>query len=441
MRAIRARKLAKKWSKGPTLLRRDHAMQIHPDELFKKLHEAGLPPIPEEFSVVPGHQAIARETLTGIDRFIRTFDDVTTRSTWQEAVTAAGPAVTRCMRAEACFFSAWDFHLPADQPQEWKLIEFNDNGSGFLFASLINNVFHRQAGLEQDATLERPAPYDTLCAHVLEMVEAEATAFFGKCPDGLFLILDDARSLQSGKFRQEHRLLRALFGKRGWRAEVGIPQELDWDGRRLRWQEQDVRFIVNRSTDFLWSGDMFRTLQAAYLKGSVYVAPNPFTYSTRSDKRLLEFLSLPGWDKEFGICDDERMVLSAHVPETHLVRENNLAEIVRRKEEFVFKPAHGYAGRGLLKSSQVGHARLRQLLKKQHWYVAQKKVPKRALAVPGRSEAPLWTDLRVWAYRGQRYLMSGRASRDPDVLDLTPPGGWVPTYARNQNRLDPNEMR
>ena len=43
--------------------------------------------------------------------------------------------------------------------------------------------------------------------------------------------------------------------------------------------------------------------------------------------------------------------------------------------------------------------------------------------------ARLWTDLRVWAYRGEIVLLSGRASTHPDRLDLAPPGGWLPTYA------------
>ena len=42
--------------------------------------------------------------------------------------------------------------------------------------------------------------------------------------------------------------------------------------------------------------------------------------------------------------------------------------------------------------------------------------------------ARLWADLRVWAYRGEILLLSGRASRRPDRLDLKPPGGWLPTY-------------
>jgi hypothetical protein len=59
-------------------------------------------------------------------------------------------------------------------------------------------------------------------------------------------------------------------------------------------------------------------------------------------------------------------------------------------------------------------------------YVAQKWVPKSSMEIDGTL---LWTDLRVWAYRGKVFHLSGRASRRPDRLDLTPPGGWLPTYA------------
>jgi len=161
----------------------------------------------------------------------------------------------------------------------------------------------------------------------------------------------------------------------------------------------------------------------------MYVAPNPFSYATRSDKRLLEFLSDPGRDRELGVLSDERAVLSAHVPETRLVTEENLEALVHRKQELVFKPAHGYASRGLLPNAQVGRSRLRRLARKGEQYVAQKKVSKASLIVPADGESTLWTDLRVWAYRGERTLLSGRGSLRPDALDLHRPGGWLPTYA------------
>ncbi|MCX7596165.1 MAG: hypothetical protein N2235_20890 [Fischerella sp.] len=163
----------------------------------------------------------------------------------------------------------------------------------------------------------------------------------------------------------------------------------------------------------------------------VYVAPNPFTYATRSDKRLLEFLSVADPDEQLGIQPEERTILSAHVPETRLIREDNLEAIAHTKEEFFFKPLYGFGGRGVLTGEQVGRSRLQRLLKHGEHYVAQRKIPKSLLQFANTDESiSLWTDLRVWAYQGEIFLLSGRASRRPDILDLTPPGGWLPTYAQ-----------
>ena len=122
--------------------------------------------------------------------------------------------------------------------------------------------------------------------------------------------------------------------------------------------------------------------------------------------------------------------MSAHVAETHVITEDNVDELVERKGEFVFKPTHGFAGRGLLDSAAVGRRRLRRLLRKGQAYVAQKKVAKLPMTAPGTEKRQLWTDLRVWAYRGERFLLSGRASTRPDRLDLTSPGGSLPTFVR-----------
>ena len=188
---------------------------------------------------------------------------------------------------------------------------------------------------------------------------------------------------------------------------------------------QTVGFVVNRSTDFLWESHEFSALRNAYEAGRIYVAPNPLTYSTRSDKRLLEWLSLARWDDELGIRPEERRILSAHVPETRVLRTENIDALVRDKTDFVFKPIHGFAARGLLDSAPVGRARLRRLVKRREGYVAQKRVPKTCMEFAG---VRLWTDLRVWAYRGEIFLLSGRASPRPDRLELKPPGGWLPTY-------------
>jgi hypothetical protein len=411
------------------------AMRPVRQRFVSALREAGMPPIPAAFSVSAVRQEIPRAALQAIDGFVRLFDRITNRDSWQERGTATAPAIARDRRREVCFFSAWDFHLPPGCPEDWQLIEFNDNGSGFLFAAAINRLFYETGEGAWRRNVEVPCSLSAFHERLIGLVEREAVAFFGKVPDGSFLVLDDAESLERGRFRDELLLLRDLFRRRGWQADVASPAELRWDGSRLRLGARVVTFVVNRSTDFFWEADVFPALRAAYGAGRVYVAPNPFTYATRSDKRLLEFLSHAQYDQELGIRPEERALLSAHVPPTSVLRAGNLEELAGRKDELVFKPTHGFAGRGLLPSSGVGRSRLRRLLRKGAGYVAQQRAPRSELRADG---GKLWTDLRVWAYRGERLLLSGRGSRHPDGLDLRPPGGWLPTYERVQEPIVPS---
>jgi hypothetical protein len=383
-----------------------------------------MPAVPADFSVVGRHQVVPAPMLAEISDFIRAFDRVTSRGAWQAAALSVAPPVAQRRQPEVCFFSAWDFHLPPDD--RWQLIEFNDNGSGFIFAAIINALYYDAAGLAQDKEIAPPANLPMFKQRIADFAEQEARAFFGqRREDLLFLILDDPESLQHGKFRRELDLLRELLREHA-RAELACPAELRWDGRRLLVNGKAVTFVVNRSTDFFLQSEHFSALRMAYQAGGVYVAPNPFSYATRSDKRLLEWLSLPDWHQELGIAPAERQILSDHVPETHVVRSENLQDLAERKQEFVFKPLHGYAGRGLLDSAAVGRARLRRLVTHGDGYVAQRRVAKHCLEIDGER---VWTDLRVWAYRGEIFHLSGRASRRPDRLDLMPPGGWLPTYA------------
>lgn len=393
------------------------------ESFFAALQSAGISEAQTEFSVAPAHQLVSKSLLEEIADFIRVFDTVTGREAWRTSAQRRGAAIAQMTRKETCFFSAWDFHVPPNGGS--RLIEFNDSGAGFLLAALINALYCAAGGLNGDAQARIPPPFHAFEKQIGDFAEAETRAFFGERPAELLLILDDEESLRHGKFRSELRLLCELMRRRGWRAELGAPAETRWDGRRLLFAEQAVAFVINRSTDFLWRGADCSALRTAYEAGGVYIAPNPFSYVTRSDKQLLEWLSLPHRDAELGIKPDERRILDAHVPETHVLQSDNVDMLAQRKNEFVFKPAQSFGGRGLLDSASVGRARLRRLCKRDEKYVAQRRVPKARTEIDG---VVLWTDIRVWAYRGEIFLISGRASRNENRLDLAPPGGWLPTY-------------
>jgi len=402
------------------------AVTTFEDRLYAALREAGMADVPERFSIALVPQVIPRGLLTAIETFIGVFDRVTTRPAWQEAMAAGGPAIAQQRRTEVCFFSAWDFHLPPQCPDRFQLIECNDNGSGMMFAAILNRLYYELSGIGERRPIEAPPSVAVFGQQVLDMIRTEARAVSELPSPGLVLVLDDEESLRKGKFRHEHMLLRDLCRSAGWRAETGSPAETAWERGQLLCRGERVAVVINRSTDFFWEGDDFSALRSAYAEGDVIVEPNPFTYATRSDKRLLEPLSRPIHDVGLGIEPDERALLSVHVPETRLLRPENVDELCREKDQWFFKPCHGFASHGILTGAQVGHTRLRRLIKKDVAYVAQRRAPKSR--VEASDGASLWTDLRVWAYRGKRVLLSGRASCSPDSIDLAAPGGWIPTY-------------
>ena len=61
-------------------------MEDRREQLWSRLRAAGIPGVPDEFSVTFAHQTIPAAVLAEIDDFIRVFENVTTRPVWQENV-------------------------------------------------------------------------------------------------------------------------------------------------------------------------------------------------------------------------------------------------------------------------------------------------------------------------------------------------------------------
>ena len=160
--------------------------------------------------------------LAEIAGFIRVFDQVTGGEAWQAAARREAPAIAQPRRCVVCFFSAWDFHCPPEGGFE--LIEFNDNGSGFLYAAIINALFYEAAELEREKGIAPPATISEFTQTIGDLVEREAIAFFGERPTGLLLILDDFELLRDGKFRGNSGRSAISCASGGGRPNSDVPQ-------------------------------------------------------------------------------------------------------------------------------------------------------------------------------------------------------------------------
>ena len=158
-----------------------------------------------------------------------------------------------------------------------------------------------------------------------------------------------------------------------------------------------VAFVVNRSTDFFWASGDFAALRKAYEAGAVYAAPNPFTYATRSDKGLMEWLSSPRSGRRPRHRAGERRISSAHVPETHVLRADNAEMLARRKARLRLQAA-AWICEPRPHRQRRGRACAAAPARQCKATAMSRRNGSRSPACEVDGER-LWTDLRVWAYR------------------------------------------
>ena len=70
----------------------------HPDEFFTALIAAGMPEVPQAFSVVPLPHLIPHSTIIEIDAFLRIFERVTTSALWRQVVATSAPEIAQAHR-------------------------------------------------------------------------------------------------------------------------------------------------------------------------------------------------------------------------------------------------------------------------------------------------------------------------------------------------------
>src|SRR5208282_550667 len=236
------------------------------DGFLAALSDAGLP---EGFSVARQPQVVPSGLIADIAGFIRVFDRVTGREAWRAAALSDAPPIAQARRREVCFFSAWDFHLPPEGG--FQLIEFNDNGSGFLFASIINALFYDVAELEREKGIAPPASISAFRATIAGLVEREANAFFVNRSTDFFCRSDAFAALRQayasgGLYAAPNPFTYVVRSDKGLMAQLSSPDRdgalgIEADERRTLsahvpethvLNEGDADILAERKADFVF---------------------------------------------------------------------------------------------------------------------------------------------------------------------------------------------
>ncbi len=187
---------------------------------------------------------------------------------------------------------------------------------------------------------------------------------------------------------------------------------------RLRHENKPIDRVYWRSTDFLLTEPRHEGIRRAVLEMSTILAPSPEAYSAIADKR--RFIE---WSAQPELARDDPTGLSFRIAETEPMSARATAAWYADRSHWVFKPASGFASRGVYVGKSISRKKLAELPADD--YLAQRYAAHPVIDRDGRE----WKyDVRFFADRGQ---IIGAAARvfHGQVLGMREPGsGFAPIH-------------
>jgi len=296
---------------------------------------------------------------------------------------------------------SYDVHPTPDGPV---LIEVNTNAGGILLAfESARQVNQCCADWEQDQLQER----------LLELFRRD---LLGNDPEhtGTVAIVDD--NLAEQPLLSEMQALATVMRTATQDVRVVDAAELSYHDGRLRYGDTAIDRVYWRSTDFVLADPKHAAVRRAVDEGTTTIAPAPEAYRAIADKtRFVE------WSRQPELARDVVSGLSFRIAEAVPMGTRSIEDWYADRKDWVFKPASGYASRGVYVGKSISRQKLAELPRDS--YLAQRYAPHPVLARDGVE----WKyDVRFFADRGQ---IIGAAARvfQGQVVGLRKPGsGFAP---------------
>jgi hypothetical protein len=363
------------------------------------------------FSALPVF--VPQRTLEHMAEAVRALTAVAATPRYLEAVMAWAPEISQRDPGSPGGVLGFDFHLSEDVP---RLIEINTNPGGLLLNALL-------ARAQQACMPELSVPSDGMRAEqsAISALIAEWRAQAQIVPGDIVAIVDDA---PEGQFLYpEFVLFKRLLESKGFVASICDPGGLQRVDGAMLLGAQRVGLVYNRLTDFSFFGSNLATLRQAYLDGVVAVSPHPRAHAIWADKRNLSLLGNPDFLAETGVSADARARITAVVPTTLRVTNDNRDALWTDRRSWFFKPAAGYGSRASYRGDKLTRKTWSQMA--EHEYVAQALVRPSERHQAGAAD-PFKVDIRCYAYRGEVILFAARLYQGQTTNFRTPGGGFAP---------------
>lgn len=315
------------------------------------------------------------------------------------------PELQEMARINTRYYSVlmgYDFHITEEQ--QVKLIEVNTNAGGLWLAC-------RSYELNADQFPEK------IAKKLLQTFINEYRLF---CQDQnarpqLIAIVDQQPHTQF--LYPEILNFAKLFQQAGIKTVIIDPLTIEAKETGLYYQDQRIDLIYNRHCDFYLESPEMNVIADAWKNRSVCLTPNPRIYGLLADKQRMADWSQPGFFDEL-LTPKQVRCLEDAIPYTRPLHACSMEGLWSERKKWVFKPANGYASRGVYVGEKLTKNKFNSL-EPEATLVQQRIKPSVTVTADG---ARFKTDFRLFVYRDKLTAVSARIYQG-QVTNLRTPGG------------------
>jgi len=351
---------------------------------------------------------LTRKNLRRMIRVARLLYRLGENTAYRALIQAALPGSAQINPGHYSVMMGYDFHLDASGP---RLIEVNTNAGGLWLACLCADS-HAQVFPER---LGRMLLDSFINEFALFSNNADARP-------ALIVILDEHPEAQF--LYPEMQVFQKLFRQAGIDAVIAGPESLTAKNSGLYLGTKRVDMIYNRHCDFYLQTAAMQAVQDAWMNGGVCLSPNPHTYGLLADKKRMIAWSDPVFLGMLGLSVRETALLAAAIPQTRLLESLSPEQVWRTRRQWLFKPATGYASRGVYAGDKLTRTKFAEL--NPHDTLVQQYVP--ASITDAGNDVRFKTDFRLFVYRNRVLCVSARLYQGQVTNLRTENGGFARVF-------------
>ncbi len=327
--------------------------------------------------------------------------------------------------------------------EAYSFVELNgESPAGIAYADAAYDIFQSLPVMKRFSDRFHVRPLYGR-AKMLDVLLRAHAQFLGRRSDHApHIAIVDLKGLPTQK---EFELFKEYFESQGHPSVICSPEELEWNGSRLRTGDFEIDIVYKRLlvNEYLPIMEESPALLDAYRARAICMV-NSFRSKLIHKKALFAVLTDERHARLFS--KDEREKISAHVPWTRRVRAEKsdyhgeqidlLEFIAERRDRLVLKPNDDYGGHGIFigwNTDEISWAEAMQSALANGDYLVQERVPTAREVFPALQEdgtvnfAEQLVDLDPLLFNGKVGSAFTRLSFT-ELANVSSGGGMVPTF-------------